>query len=1020
MNPAEASIRGRTITLVFTVLTLVLGAAAYFNLPRLEDPEFTIKDALVITDYPGASAQEVADEVSDVIERAAQQLGQVDRVVSRSERNRSTVTVTIKDPYGADELPQVWDELRRRITDAQKELPPGAGPSLVLDDFGDVFGIFYAITGEDYSYAELYEVAKLLRRELLLAEDVQKIELYGVQSEVIYIEVWRDRAAQLGISPDEIEAALREQNLVVRSGAADAGSFRIPISPSGDFRGIGDFENLILRRDGEGGALVRLKDIAGVRRAFVEPPTTVLRYDGKPAIGLGISASSGGNVVRMGQSVNERLRTLASDIPLGVQLHAVSFQADTVTESINAFVTNLGQSVIIVLVVLLVAMGPRSGLIIGVILIITICGTFLVMHATGMILERISLGALIISLVMLVDNAIVIVEGMLVAIQRGVDRLQAAKGIVRQTAIPLLGSTAIAILAFGAIGLSDDKTGEYCRSLFDVLLISLLLSWLAAITVTPLFGYLFLKAAPATKGKDVDPYAGRFYRGYKVLLLFCLRHRWGTVITMGTMLAAAVWGFRHVENSFFPNSTRAQFLIDAWSPVGTRLDATEATAEEIEEYLMALPGVTHVTTCVGQGALRFLLTYAPERFDPAYSQFIVDVEDHATIARIQPEVQQRLTESFPDSLIVARRFLLGPGEGGRIQIRFSGPDYTELRRLADQAISVLRADGGAIGIRIDAREELPTVRPQFSEAQARLTGITRSDLGAALEAATSGRRIGVYREKDNLIPIVTRAPESERSSPEALLDVQVFSPVVGRSIPIRQVVSEFRTGLEDPIIMRRDRLPTITVHADQASGLASSLFERIRKQVESIPLPAGFQMEWGGEHEDSSKAKAALAGTLPVFLLLMVLIVVCLFNSLRITAIIWLTVPLSLIGVVVGLLTFQQPFGFMALLGALSLSGMLIKNAIVLIDEIKAQLKSGKAEWDSVVDASVSRMRPVLMAVLTTVLGLMPLTVDVFFGAMAVTIIVGLLFASILTLLFVPVLYVIFFRFSPTKPGAAH
>jgi multidrug efflux pump subunit AcrB len=1014
MNPAEASIRYRTITLVFTFLLVVLGVGAYLNLSRLEDPEFTIKDALIITPYPGATAQEVSDEVTDRIERAAQQLGPVDRVVSRSERGRSTVTVTIKDQYGAKELPQVWDELRRRINDVQRQLPPGAGPSLVLDDFGDVFGIFYAISGDDYSYAQLYEVAKLLRRELLLARDVEKIELYGVQPEVIYVEVSRDRSAQLGVSPEEINAALREQNLVVPAGALDVGPSRFALSPSGEFRSVEDFENLIIRRGGEEEALVHLRDIATVRRGYAEPPDTILRYDGKPAIGLGISTVSGGNVVTMGASVKDRLDKLGSEIPLGVQLHEISFQADTVTESINAFVANLGQSIVIVIIVLLLAMGLRSGLIIGAILLITICGTFIVMHSQGLILERISLGALIIALVMLVDNAIVITEGMLIAIQKGTDRLKAAKDIVAQTAVPLLGSTAIAVLAFGAIGLSDDSTGEYCRSLFDVLLISLLLSWITAITITPLLCFLFLKAGKKPEGAaPKDPYAGAIYQAYKKLLLVCLHFRWLTVAVMVGLLGLAVWGFGFVENSFFPNSTRTQFMIDAWSPVGTRLDATEKSAAEMEKVLLATPGITHVTTCVGQGALRFLLTYAPERFDPAYAQFIVDVDEHRTIERVMPEMQKALTEKFPDTLIITKRFLLGPGEGGRIQSRFSGPDYTVLRGLADQAMTVLRADGGAMGVRIDAREEVPVVRPQFSEAQARLTGITRTDLGAALASATSGRRIGVYREGDDLIAIMARAPESERSNPESVNDVQVFSPVLGRSIPIRQVVSEFRTELEDPIIMRRNRLPTITVHADQTDGLASALFARIRGKVEAIPLPPGYEMEWGGEHEDSSQAKAALAGTLPLFVLLMVLIVVCLFNSLRITAIIWLTVPLSVIGVVVGLLTFQQPFGFMALLGALSLSGMLIKNGIVLIDEINAQLKTGKAPWDSVVDASVSRVRPVLMAVLTTVFGLIPLTVDVFFGAMAVTIIVGLLFASVLTLIVVPVLYVIFFRFRP-------
>ena len=1015
MNIAEASIRRKTITLVFAALMVVLGIWSYIHLPRLEDPEFTIKDALIITPYPGASAQEVEKEVSDVIERAVQQLEQLDRVLSRSERGRSTITVTIRDQYDRHTLPQVWDELRRKVSDAQRQLPPGAGPSLVLDDFGDVFGIFYALTGPDFSDAELYETAKLLRRELLLVPDVKKIEIFGHQQEVIYIELARDRIARLGIRPEAIFAALREQNLVVQSGAVDVGPLTLTINPTGEWTGVHDFENLLIR-GGDGGELVRLSDIANVRRDYIDPPTTSLRYDGERAVGIGISTVGGGNVVTMGAAVERRIRELGSQIPLGMQLHKISFQADTVTEAINEFILNLGMSIVIVFVVLLLAMGIRSGLIIGAILFITMCGTMIVMAQTGLILERISLGALVIALVMLVDNAIVITEGMLVAMQRGHDKMRAAKDVVSQTAIPLLGSTAIAVLAFGAIGLSDDKTGEYCRSLFVVLLISLGLSWITAITITPLFGYFFLKSAPSDdNSKAKDPYAGPIYQGYKKILLACMRARGLTIGVLIAMLALSIFGFRFVRNSFFPESTRAQFMVDVWLSGGTRLDQTDRVTQEMRKVIAEIPGITHITTSVGQGTLRFLLTYSPERFDPSYAQFLIDVKEQALINEILPRVQKELSEKYPDAQIIAKRFLLGPGEGGRIQVRFSGEDYNTLRSLAAQTMEILRADGGAKGIRIDSREPVATLRPQFSEAQARVTGITRTDLGRTLEAAFSGQRIGVYREGDELLPIMTRGPEAERADPDLIQDVQIFSPVANRFLPLRQIISGFTTEWEDPIHMRRNRLPTITVHADQTAGLASTLLNRVREQIEAIPLPDGYRMEWGGEYEDSSKAKAALAGTLPAFLLMMVLIVICLFNSLRITLIIWLTVPLSIIGIVIGLLIFNQPFGFMALLGALSLSGMLIKNGIVLIDEINSQLASGKAAWNAVVDASVSRVRPVSMAVLTTVFGLIPLLFDVFFGAMAVTIVVGLLFASALTLFVVPVLYATFFKVRSEK-----
>jgi len=1014
MNLAEASIRNKTVTLVFAFLMVALGVWSYLNLPRLEDPEFTIKDALIVTPYPGASAQEVADEVSDVIELAAQQLEQLERVVSRSERGRSTVTVTIRDQFDRDSLPQVWDELRRKVQDAQRHLPPGAGPSLVLDDFGDVFGIFFALTGPDYSDAQLYDTAKLLRRELLLVPDVKKVEIFGHQQEIIYIELARDRIAQLGIRPDTIFAALREQNVVISSGRVDAGPLAITINPTGEWTGVTDFENLLIRGTSGGNELIYLKDIATVRRDYIDPPSTSLRYDGERAIGIGISTVSGGNVVTMGQAVTNRIAALASDIPLGMELKKVSFQADTVTEAIGEFIANLGMAIAIVFIVLLLAMGLRSGLLIGGILLITMCGTMILMEMSGIILERISLGALIIALVMLVDNAIVITEGMLVAMQRGRDRLEAARDVVSQTALPLLGSTAIAVLAFGAIGLSDDNTGEYCRSLFVVLLLSLGLSWVTAVTITPLFGFLFLKQGKADHAAaTADPYAGIIYQTYKKLLEACMRSSGLTIVTMVVLLGAAFYAFRFVPNSFFPDSTRAQFMVDVWLPGGTRVDETDRVTLRMREKIADIPGIENITTSVGQGALRFLLTYSPERFDTSYAQFLVDVSDQSKIDEVLPFVQQQLSEEFPDALIIAKRFLLGPGEGGRIQIRFSGQEMDTLRQLTDEAMDILRRDGGAKGVRIDSREPVPVLRPQFAEAQARLTGIARSDLGATLESAFSGRRIGVYREGDELLPIMARSPLAERSDPDFIRDVQIYSPVADRFIPIRQVVSDFTTELEDPLIMRRNRLPTITVHADQSSGLASTLHERIREQIEAIPLPPGYRMEWGGEYEDSSRAKAALAGTLPAFLLLMVLIVICLFNSLRITLIIWLTVPLSIIGIVVGLLIFGQPFGFMALLGALSLSGMLIKNGIVLIDEINTQLRNGKQPWNAVIEASVSRVRPVSMAVLTTVLGLIPLLFDVFFGAMAVTIVVGLLFATVLTLLVVPVLYVTFFRFKP-------
>jgi len=1010
MNIAEFCIRKKTITLVFAALLVVGGVVSYRNLPRLEDPEFTIKTALVLTPYPGATAEEVEEEVTDVIERAAQQLGQLKRVKSKSERGLSTVEVEIKDKYDKRLLPQVWDELRRKIDDAQGRLPPGAGPSLVNDDFGDVYGVYVAVTGDGYSYAEIKEYAKLLQRELLLVEDVKKIELYGVQPEVVYVKMSRQKLAQLGISEKAIFLALAQKNLVANAGDVKVGPEYIPIDPTGAFQSVQEMGDLLISEPGAS-QQVYLGDVATIERGYRDPATVKLRFDGQPAVGLAISTIQGGNVVKMGEAMRRRMIELEPRRPIGMELHVISLQSDAVTQSVRGFVVNLLEAVAIVVVVLLIFMGLRSGLLIGAILFLTICGTFVVMGLYQITLERISLGALIIALGMLVDNAIVVTEGILIRIQQGQDPTKAASAVVQQNMIPLFGATVIAVLAFGAVGLSQDSTGEYCRSLFLVLLISLMLSWVTAITITPLLCVMFLKGKAEAAESD-DPYGGAIFQAYKRFLKRCIRHRWVTVAVAAGLLAISIFGFGFVEQSFFPPSTRPQFMIDFWLPQGTHIDDTEIVAEKIENYLIEQypDDVEHVTTFVGQGGSRFLLVYSPEKPDSAYAQLLVTVNDYRSIDEIAPAVQKWLEESFSDAVPVVKKFLLGPGEGGKIQLRISGRDPKVLRRLTDQAMKIIEDDGGAVGIRSDWRQRSKVVRPVLSEARARRLGVTRADLARAFETAYTGTRAGVYREGDNLLPIIARRPESERGDVNNLNDIQVFSPAARKTVPVRQVTSGFKTVWEDPIIWRRNRLRTVTVHCDQRSGNASILLGRIRPRIETMEVPPGCRMEWGGEYESSKDAQAGVAASIPSFLLLMVLVVVCLFNALRQPAIIWLCVPLAMIGITFGLLLTRQPFGFMALLAGLALSGMLIKNSIVLLDQIGVELSEGKEPFQAIVDSGTSRMRPVLMAAVTTVMGMIPLVIDAFFKAMAVTIMFGLAFATVLTLIVVPVLYAIFFR----------
>ncbi len=1047
MSIAELSIRKSVITWVMAILMVAVGWISFNSLSRLEDPEFTIKDAIVITPYPGASAAEVEEEVTNVIEKAVQELGQLDWIESRSSRGFSQIKVHIKDQYDKHSLPQVWDELRRKVNDYQRQLPPGAGPSIVNDDFGDVFGIYLAISGEGYTYKEIYEFAKLLQRELLLAEDVKRIVLYGVQPEVIYVEMRREKMAELGISQKDIYTALASKNLPATSGYLTLGKEYIPVNPTGEFKSEKEFGDLLIRSRGSSSeSLVFLRDVADIKRGYHKPPDMLLRYDRKPAIGLAISTIQGGNVITMGEALKKRFNELEALAPLGMEMNVIYLQTDAVTESINGFLVNLAQAVGIVILVLLVFMGVRSGLIIGSVLLVTILGTFVFMGMRSITLERISLGALVIALGMLVDNAIVVTDGMRVKMEQGTDALTAAREVVGQVGIPLLGATFIAILAFAAIGTSQDATGEYCRTLFSVILISLTLSWVTAVTCTPLFCKTFLKTKPkgtGEGGEQKDPYGSKLYQFYRGLLSISIRFRWITVAVVVGLFVLAMIGFGHVKQSFFPDSTSPQYYIDFWFPEGTHIDDTAREMKRAEDYLIDREGVKHVITFIGGGQVRFLLTYTPESNYYSYAQILVKLDDYKRIPAMLKEAQQDLEDLFPQATITTRAFILGPATGGKIQLRINGPDPEVLRKLGTKAEEIILADPASKGVRNEWRSKIKVLRPQMAEAQARRAGIDRPDLARAMEMAVEGTTTGVYREKDELLPIIARSPEAEREDLDDLQAIQIWSPTAQKMIPVGQVITGFKTEFEDAHIWRRDRTKMLRIHVDPLIGLPGELLARVKPKIEQalsvdvekklgksvspdewdagtipirnkdmIPLEnmPGYYIAWGGEAEDSARAKARLAASIPIFFGLMILLVIVLFNSIKKTLIIWLIVPLAIIGVTAGLLMFHQPFGFMPLLGLMSLSGMLIKNAIVLIDQIGLELKSGKAPFQAIVDSGVSRLMPVSMAAMTTILGLTPLLKDAFFVSMAVTIMFGLGFATVLTLIVLPVLYSIFFR----------
>jgi multidrug efflux pump subunit AcrB len=638
-----------------------------------------------------------------------------------------------------------------------------------------------------------------------------------------------------------------------------------------------------------------------------------------------------------------------------------------------------------------------------------------------LLMERISLGALIIALCMLTDNAIIVIEGIKVGIESGRNKIEVVREVVAENQWPLFGATAIGVIAFAAIGLSQDSTGEYTNSLFWVILIALTLSWISSVTVTPLLSYVMFKPLPASKKtEDSDPYKALPFRVYRKILVLALRFRWAVVILCILMFIASIFGFRQVKQSFFPPATRPQFMVDVFLPASNHIRETEAFAGEIQRFMQEQPHVTHVTSFIGGGALRFLLVYSPENENPAYVQFLVDVDDPKKISDLMVKIQTRLDENYPNANAIAKKFMLGPGDGGRIQVRFQGPDSAVLRQLGDQAVNILKNEKTAVCVRNDWREQVKSIRPELLDSQARRNGITRVEVARALQSSFEGRPVGSYREpgsagvgifpqETRFLPIIARPPLAERQDVGSINSLQIWSPVAGRMIPMNQVVSGSQIVWEDPVVMRRDRFPTLTVHADPRSGLPSQLRDRVVDQIEKIALPPGYSMNWGGEHEDSGNARAALAEPLPYVFALMVFIVVCLFNSMRTTLLIWLIIPLFIIAITVGLLLTRMPFGFMATLGVLALGGELIKNQIVVLSKVMTLIGKGTPPYQALLDGGTAKMRPVCMVVLTTVLGMIPMLTDPFFGSMAVCIMFGLSFAAVLSLIVTPVLYAIFF-----------
>ncbi|MCH9608906.1 MAG: Multidrug resistance protein MdtB [Chlamydiales bacterium] len=1029
----------RTVIYFFALLLLIGGVVSFGTLGQLEDPVFTVKKAVIITKYPGASPKEVELEVTDRIETALQELPQLKHLYSISRAGESIIEVDIKEQFWSDRLPQVWDEVRRKVNDVAPKLPPGAGKPLVGDDFGFVYGFLLALTGDGYSYGELEEYGKIVKKELSLVKDVSRVELWGVQPKVVYLDISESQLAALKLTAETISHTLQKQNMVVNSGFVDDDTNRFRIEPTGEFKSPEEIGELILRPspndmitnilnvsqekpidlegferalEAESTNVIQVKDIATVRPGYLDPPMTMMRFDGKPAIGIQIAGSDEANIVTVGGDLYERLSYLVEHLPIGLDLHKVAWQADLVDDAVNGFLWSLLLAVIIVLVVLIIPSGLRMGTIIGSNLFLTILGTFIYMSIYNIPLQRMSLGALIIALGMMVDNSIVVADAIAVKIRLGLDRKRAAIEGACSNAWPLLSATLIATFAFYPIFASSEDAGEYCRTLYIVVAVSLILSWIIAMLVTPLQCIDFL---PEGKGSGEEEFQTPLFQFFRKVIGKLIRVRGLTMIVLIGLLVLSGVGFQFVRQLFFPDSTRPQLMIDYWGPEGGRIQDVSAVASVLEKEAMKQAGVESVTSFIGAGPPRFYLPVDPEKQYQSYAQLIINFENFkevdSFIATFKPWVEETVT----DGMVRFRKYGVGPGDAWKFELRISGPgeaDLTTLRELGEQVMAIGERSEYGTDWRLDMRNPVLKVIPQFDQKRGRWSSVTREDLANATLRAYEGREVGLYREGDTLYPIVLRNIESEREDLLSSMDMLQIKPTEStKTVPLAQVANKVSTKWEDPLITRWDRRRAVAVQASPKLGATfPELKKSIKKEIEAVDLPPGYEFFWDGEEDSSTSAqKSLIPGIIPAIVLILFLLI-SVFNASRPVIIILLTIPFAIIGVTAGLLIFNIPFGFMALLGAMSLAGMMNKNIVVLLDAAALNVSQGMSRHRAITEAAVCRARPVLLAAGTTILGVIPLLPDVFWVSMAVTIMAGLAFGSLLTLIAVPVLYSIFYK----------
>lgn len=996
-------LKNKAVTWLLLVLVLFGGLFSYTHMGKLEDAPFTIKQALVMTPYPGASPEEVRNEVTDLLEESIQSLDELYYLKSENRVGMSKITVYVKKEVRADEMQQLWDKLRRKVADVQGRLPDGAGPSVVNDDFGDVLGVFYGLTGEGHTWRELDDEAKRLKDELLTVKDVARVEIWGSQHPTVEVTVPPALLTRSGLTSADIARAFAEQNRVVDAGAMETGESRLRIESTGTFRSLDDIRQMTITSPS--GEHFRLGDIARVEESYARPVSNLMRIDGRPALGVAVATVSTGNVVEMARAVADRIDSFAATLPDGYALHPIYDQGHESEVANRGFVWNLVISVLTVVAILLFFIGLRNGLLIGSGLIFSIFATLMVMQVEGIALQRMSLAAIIIAMGMLVDNAIVVSDSALVAMQRGMRKRVAILRACSSTALPLLAATVIAILTFLPIYYSPHITGELLSSLVVVIGVSLMFSWIFALTQTPFFIQEFVPR-PRPGQTVADPYGGRLYDAFRSSLRAVIRRKYAVVGGLLLLLALSAWSFRFIPKVFTPSLDKPYFTVDLWMPEGTRIERTDVEASDIAGWIGRFPEVEQVSSFVGRTPPRYYLSNASFGPQPNFAQLLVKCSSSAEARALQEFLQDSVRRRFPEPLIKVNRFELNTQPEALIEARFLGPDPAVLDSLVGETVAVMRRNPKVADARNEWGNMAMMIRPDYDAVRAGAMGITKARMMESVRASGDGLPVGVYRDEEDRVPVLLRTPS------EGLTDLGTLSVWNGvRSVPLSQLTRGIETTWEYPQIRTYNRQLSMAAMCGVVPGATmSEVHGEIRREVEAIRLPEGYTFFWDSQFKDQSEAMEALMKYFPLAFLVLVVILVALFGNYREPLIILCVLPLSLIGVAVGMLLTGFDFGFFPIAGWLGLLGMIVKNVIVLIDEINVQHRSGASLQRAIVEATVARTRPVLMAAITTIAGMIPLLFDIAFGGMAATIIFGLTFATGLTLFVTPVLYALFYH----------